>query len=1025
MKHVEIAMRRPVACAMIFVALGVIGMIAARMLPLERFPDIEFPGMMVSIPYAGSTPEEVERLITRPVEEVLATLPNVKNMVSTSTESNASIMIFMGWDQDMGAVGIDARAKVESIRDRLPADLRRIQIFTGSTSDQPVLALRISSTRDLSDAYEMLDRVLKRRIERLEGVSRVELQGVEPNEVRILLDADRIAAHGIDLNQLRTLLERSNFSISAGRLSADGLRYSVRPRGEFVSIAEIENLVIDRGDLRLRDVAIIELRPPERSYGRRLDGAYSIGLNVFRTPGSNIVEVTRRVEAELRLIDDHPEMTDIRVFEMDNQGRSVLQSLDDLLRAGAIGAMLALVVLYLFLRQWTTTLIVTLAVPFSLLITLAAMYFTGISLNILSMMGLMLAIGMLVDNSVVVTESIFRHRQLDPKHPFEATQRGVREVGVAVMAGTLTTVAVFLPIMFGNEVDLFVFMTHVAITISVAVLASLVIAQTLIPMLASRVKLPPATQRQRFMPALIDGYAWLLERTLKHRWSTMLVVVLILVTGFWIPPKLVNFDFMPHETTRRLFLPYHIEGNHPLQHVARTVETVESFLLEHKERLEIESVYSYYDGGRAESTILLVDDKRARVPTREIVAFIRDNLPEIVIGAPSFQFDQQSGSGGFSVSVTGDSTEVLAGIAEEARRRLLQTGGFDRLSTDAASGDNEVLVRLDPDRAARSMLTPQQVGEAVRVALRGDQLREFRGAEGEVAIRLAYRESDRQFIEDLERLPLFAANGERVLLGNIAEFEIVRGARAIRRENRRTAISISGPLSEGSSLDTLRPEVTRLMNELELPPGYGWHFGLSVDRNADSQALVVQSMVLAIVLIFLVMAALFESTLFPLSILISIAFSAIGVLWFFALTGTTFSFMAWIGMLILIGVVVNNGIVLIDHINRLRWGGMPRFDAIIQGGRNRLRPILMTVATTVLGLAPLAIGTTQVGGDGPPYYPMARAIIGGLTFSTAVSLLVVPFVYCLLDDATRWGRGLARLSRGQTAGEPLAAEPRR
>lgn len=1016
MRHTAAALRRPVACMMFFTALAVIGMIASRMLPLEQFPDIDFPGMFIMIPYEGSTPEEVERLITRPVEEVLATLPNLKQMTSTSNESGAQIGIFMGWEQDMTTTGIDARVKVESIRDRLPADLRRLQIFTGSTSDQPVLTLRISSERDLSDAYELLDRVLKRRLERLEGVSRVELQGVDPQEIRILLDSDRVAAHGVDLNELRNLLDRSNFSVSAGRISADGMRFSVRPRGEFESLDDIAGLIISGTDLRLRDVASIEMRAPERSYGRRLDGSYSIGLNVFRTPGSNIVEVADRVSAELDLIDAHPEMQGIRVFEMDNQASSVRQSLGDLLRAGGIGALLAFIVLYLFLRQWTTTLIVTLAVPFSLLVTLAVMYFANISLNILSMMGLMLAIGMLVDNSVVVTESIFRHRQLDPKNPFEATLRGVREVGIAVMAGTATTVAVFLPIMFGERIDMFVFLTHVAITISVAVIASLVIAQTLIPMLASRVAAPPEIRHQRFMGAVTAGYVWLLGWTLRHRWWTLVAVVIIIVTGFTIPTKFVKFDFMPEEPSRRLFLPYNIDGNYPLARVGQAVERIESFLLEHREAMEIESVYSFYEQGRAESTILLVEDSRAQVPTETIVAFIRDNLPEIIIGAPAFRFDQQTGGEGFSVRVTGDSTEVLAGIAEEARRRLLGLEGFDRLSTDAASGEREVQVRVDVERAARLMLNPQQVGEAIRVAMRGDQLREFRGAEGELAIRLAYRESDRQAIEDLQRLPLYTPDGQRVVLGSIADFEITRGARAIRRDNRRTAITISGPLSPGASLDDMRPKVAKVLNELEYPPGYGWSYGRSFQSNEEAQALVLQSIALAIVLIFLIMAALFESTLFPLSILISIVFSVIGVLWFFALTGTTFSFMAWIGVLILIGVVVNNGIVLVDHINRLRWEGSPRLEAIIEGGRHRLRPILMTVATTVLGLTPLAIGSTQVGGEGPPYYPMARAIIGGLTFSTLVSLLVVPFVYSLLDDSARWGRRLLRLSAPQAAG---------
>jgi HAE1 family hydrophobic/amphiphilic exporter-1 len=530
-KHTEIALRRPITTTVVFVALALVGLIASRMLPLEKWPDIEFPGIFIEIPYEGSTPEEVERLITRPIEEALATLSGVERMYSSSGENMSQVFLQFGWDESMGSKGIEARAKVDGVRHELPDDIRRIFIYTGSLGDQPVLELRISSDRDLSNSYELLDRLLKRRIERLEGVSLVELHGVDPREIRILLNSDRLSAHGIDIDELRQLLEKSNFAVSAGRITDGGQRFSVRPRGEFRSVEEIKDIVINENALRLGDVADIELRSPDREYGRHLDGSYAIGVAVTKATGANMVEVTDRVMAEVEEIGQLPQMRGINIFALDNAGDSVRGSLSDLLNAGAIGALLAVIVLYLFLRQVTTTLIVTASVPFSLLITLGALYFAGLSLNILTMMGLMLAVGMLVDNAVVVTESVFRHRNLDSSDPVTATHAGVKEVGLAVIAGTLTTIIVFVPIMFGAKTDIAVFMTHVGITIIVALLASLLIAQTLVPMLAARIPPPPRPKEGAFISRLTRRYVASLGWILTRPWKTFGGVILICLIG--------------------------------------------------------------------------------------------------------------------------------------------------------------------------------------------------------------------------------------------------------------------------------------------------------------------------------------------------------------------------------------------------------------------------------------------------------------------------------------------------------------
>jgi len=1014
------AITRPVTTVMIFIALALIGVVSARLLPLETFPDIQFPGIFINIPYEGSTPEEVEKLITRPVEEALATLSGVERMQSTSRQDSAQIFLQFGWDEDVAAKGIEARAKVDAIRHQLPDDVRRVLVFTGSLGDQPILTLRISSERDLSDAYLMLDRQLKRRIERLEGVSRVALYGVDQHEIRILLDADRVAAHGVDLNELRGLLEKANFSVSAGRLTDGDRRFSVRPIGELTSVDELRNILV-RENLRLADIAEIELRSPERENARHLDRRYSIGLDVYKQPGANLVDVSRRVQREVRSVEGSPQMRGIQVFALGDQARGVTSSLSDLLTSGLIGALFAFGVLYLFLRQVATTLIVVACVPFSILITLGAMYFLGVSLNILSMMGLMLAVGMLVDNAVVVTESVFRERQLDPENPQQATLRGVREVGMAVTAGTLTSVIVFVPILFGVQTNITVFLEHVAVSIVVAMTASLLMAQTVVPMIASRIPAPPSFNAASWSNRLSARYGKVLAWTLRHRWWTALAAVL-LVASAAIPIKFVNFDTFPQEAGRQLLLSYNVKEKYPLPQMKKAVDLIEEYLYENQERFDLRQVYSFYEEGRAQSTLLLNEGDEESVATGEVIERVMADLPEIVIGRPNFELNAQGGDEGFSLQISGESTEVLSRQAPEIVRLLSTVEGLRDVRADIGSGDREIRIRVDRERAASLGLSPQAVASSVSVAMRGEQLRDFRGKDGEVTVRLAFREDDRQSIEQLADLPIYTPDGQRVTLGSLARLETGRTHDEIRRVDRVTAVTINANL-EDRSLEDVRPDVKALLDAYQFPPGYQWSFGRGFQQADQTQQIMAQNILLAIALIFLVMAALFESTVYPLSIIGSIGFSVIGVFWFFMLTGTTFTFMATIGIMILVGVVVNNGIVLVDHVNNLRRGGLARDAALVQAGRDRLRPILMTVATTILGLLPLALSATKVGGDdvgAPAYFPMARAIVGGLAFSTLTSLLLVPWTYALLDDLGRWRRRVSRLAR---TGRPGAASP--
>lgn len=1002
MKLTERALRAPVTTLMVFLCIVVIGAIASRLLPLELFPALDAPFVAVTVPYPGATPEEVETEITRPVEEVLATISDIKKMTSTSNEGGANVQIEFNWGVDTDVKAIEAKEKIEGIRSQLPTDVERLLIEKFNTADMAVLVIRISSERDLSNSYDLLNRNIKRRLERLKGVSRVTLYGIEKRQILIRLLADRLVAHGVDLNRLSRVLRDSNFLVTAGRINDGDRRFTVRPLGELASVEDVGALIIGDRGLRLRDVATIGFEQPELTYGRHLNRSYAIGLDVFKEAGANIVDVGNRAKAEIEAIRSDPRLAGIQIYIMDDAAEGIVISLDELLHSGLLGGLLAIVVLFVFLRQWTSTLIVALAVPVSLLATMAVMYFLGLSLNMLSMMGLMLAVGMLVDNSVVVTENILRFRKDEPDVR-RATIGGVNDVALAITAGTATTVIVFLPNMVSADNQIAIFLKHVAISFGVALVTSLIIAQTVVPLLAARFARPMDRGRVLWIDRLVVRYQNVLSWLLHHRWASLGLLVLTLASVA-IPAKFVKSNMFPPQEDRRLRLFYDVNDTYTVAKVEQAVRTVEDYLFANQQRFELESVYSYYEAGYAMSTVLLKKDEEATRAQEEIQKDIEKGLPEVAVGKVTFE--HRHGGGGSNealrVQLHGASTEQLRELSREVADTLNRIPGFKDARSEATVGRKEVRVRVDRERARLLGLNPQEIASSIAVAMRGSNLRRMHDENGEIEVRVEFQREDQRNLEQLRELTLFRGTGQQpVKLSSVADLVVRQGPNSIRRENRATTLGVTLD-TEDLAVNEARKRIENVLGEFRFPPGVRWNFGESFDFERETNQAMMLNTLLALALIYFVMAALFESIFYPAAIWSSILFAVVGVWWFFLLTGTTFSLMAWIGVLILIGVVVNNGIVLIDHINQLRVGGLSRHDAIVRGGGDRLRPILITACTTILSLVPLCFSTVQIGGGGPPYFPMARAIAGGLAFATAVTLVLLPEVYVLLDDLRSW-----------------------
>ena len=989
------AIRRPVTITMLFFSLLLLGLGASRLLPLEKFPGIDFPELFIQIPYEDATPAEIEKMITRPVEEALATMSGIKRLRSYSNENNSQINVRFDWDENIKAKGIEAREKIDAIRHLLPDDVERVMVFKFNLADMPVFQLRLSSDRDISNSYDLLERNLKMPIERIQGVSRVELYGVLKKQISIRLDPDRIAALHIDTAQLTNTLRQANFSMTAGQFFDLDQKIMVNPEGEYKSKQEIADLIVAK-NVRLSDIAEVNFETPEAEEGRHLDKTHAIGLNIFRESGANLVEVSTAV---MNAIDDAKESSafnGINVFIMQDEADSVTTSLQDLLNSGLIGALLSMVVLYLFLRNVATTLVVVLSVPFAICITLACMYFMGYTLNILSLMGLMLAVGMLVDNAVVVTESVFQEREKSDveteEGKIEATKRGVSLVSLAVIAGTATTAIVFLPNIVGVKAELTVFLEHVAVAICISLFASLLLAQTLIPLLTTKLKITPKPKIER-RSIFKEKYERILRWTLSHQKATVLIAFGILASTA-VPFTFINSDEDNNSNQERIWLNYNIQGNYNLDEVEIAVTKMEDFLYANKEEFHIKQVYSYFTAGFAVSGITLEPDLPVKV--KELKEAMKERFPRFARAEPSFQWDQGSG-GGVRVTLFGRSSETLLTLADQIVPILNSVEGITDVKTDVDSQDLELQLKVDREKAFRFGLGTNDVATIVSTALRGSNLRTFRNdSEGEIDIRLMYDESLQTSVERLKNLVIFRDGDQNVSLDMVAEMSVKPRLSQIQRSSRQTSLSIGGNLEEEVTIDEAREKIQSIMQNIELPSGYSWSLEGSFQRQDEDESIMLTNMLLAVVMIYIVMAALFESLLLPTAVLTSLIFSITGVFWAFLITGNSMTVMGMIGMLILMGIVVNNGIVLVDRINQLANAGMSVPEAIVEGCLTRARPILMTVSTTVLGLLPLALGDVNIGGDGPPYSPMAIAIIGGLIFSTVTSLFLVPIAYLLL-----------------------------
>ncbi|HYN23047.1 MAG TPA: efflux RND transporter permease subunit, partial [Thermoanaerobaculia bacterium] len=725
---------------MALVSVLVLGGIAWSRLPLAFLPEVDAPFIGVQVPYPNSNPTQIEKEITKPVEEALSTLSGIKKLRSRSTADEAEINMQFDWGEDLDIVRMQVSEKMEQVKPTLPAGIGQVLIFSFSTSDIPVVEGRIAAKGvDLSKNYDLLETRIANRIRRVAGVARVDLEGVAPREISIELVLDKIKAHNVDVGALIAGLQGASQNLVLGQVDSGGLRYTARALGAFGSVEAIEDLPVGDGNnrgLRLKDIAEVVYEEPPSGIGRHLEGEYAVAVNVYKESTANTVEVAKAVHKVISEdIGKDPLLKGVQLFVFEDQAKQITNAIDGLTQSGALGGVLAVLVLYFFLRRLDSTLIVSLSIPFSVIAACGVMYFMGMTLNILSMMGLMLGVGMLVDNAIVVLESIDR-KQREERDAKKAALEGASHVWLAVTSSTATTLIVFLPLIVGASNQLTIFLKEVGISLSLAMIASLFSSLTLIPLVSAHYLKVKKPKPVRSVMWLEDRYASMLGWTLGHRKTTLLLVVLGLASGF-VPfmLELVPTGMFSANANERLHIDYQFADFSYKSDSERAVNQVEKFINANRKRFLVEELYSYYRENEAGTIISLTRKDLTDPEMQELRTKLREGLPKIA--GVKLSFDDESAEAGgsstfFAVKFFGQDSEVLGRLAAEAERRLATVQGVEDITSPIHRGRREIQVKVDRDKAMKLGMTAQDISDLFSFTLGGMRLRRFNTGDHEV-----------------------------------------------------------------------------------------------------------------------------------------------------------------------------------------------------------------------------------------------------------------------------------------------------
>ncbi len=1002
---------------MMFFAIIVVGIIAYTRIPLALLPEgINWPGLHAWVSYPNAGAIEVERKITRPMEEAVAQVNNVSNIESGANRGSGYVRVEFQKGTNLQVAFAQMKDRLERIMPEMPDEVEQISVRSWDQNDIPIIVGNISFPEQTTDLQFLLDSYVDPAFRRIDGVGDVRVFGESGKEVVVEVDREKVDGHRINLARAIDDLRSQNFNLPGGWIVEGGKKIFLRSLGRYENVEEMRRTVIDTAhQLELQDIASVDYRRPKKQSEARINGQQAMGFQIVRSSEANVVQVSKDVEQVVEQLKSHPRLKGIQTTIFWDQGKHAISSVNNLINSGLWGGLFAAGVLFFFLRAVRMTLIITLAIPLCILMTVTVLYFLGWSLNMATMMGLLLSLGLVVDNAIVIVENIYSKRQSGVSAR-EASIVGAGEVSLAVTMATLTTVVVFLPIILMSSDDMLGFwMLRIGLPVIVGLVASLGIALIIIPLAALKLGTVAKSNNGYVLRLLRTNYERLLKWILSHR-TDAFIIVLLTFSSIWIPMSGIERTDQENRDESRIQLRFEMPSGQSLERTDDFFTSVEQMLQDQKDQYNIKDVMSDFSAGSGTVQLYFNDvgemewyeaawedfihgfsfKERSHMSYQEVKDDLKDRL--LLPPGTEMKINWEGGESeeAFNVTLYGEDTRVLMGLAQEVERRLEQIPGLASVDTDLDRGGNELQLRLDRTKLQNAGISAQMVSSNISYALRGYNLGKYHTKDGrEVNIQVKLEEADRKTLDDLRALNFEAKDGREIPLESLADIYVQRTLGGIRRDDRQTMLNVVARADEESA-EKLFILVDQAMEGLELPRGYSWSKGDRYERLQQQDDSMYFAVIMSVTFVFLLMGVLFESFVLPLSVLVSIPFSFLGVYWTLYLTNTPQDVMSMVGMCILIGVVVNNAIVLIDLANRIRRDGSSRMDALVAAGKQRFRPILMTTFTTALGLIPMAVGNSKM--IGLAYAPLGRTMIGGLLASMLLTLLLVPLFYTFFDD---------------------------
>lgn len=1020
MNFSKTAITRPVSTIMIMLIIVVLGAVSFSKLPVDLYPKMEIPYALVMVQYPNAAPTEIESLVTEPIEKQVATVENIKKITSYSMDGSSIVLCEFENGTDMNFASLGMREKVSLISDYLPDKAEEPMIMTLDPTMMPISQLYVSADMPLEELNSMVNDDVLPALERSEGVAAASSFGGTEKEISVKFDQERLAGYGLTLTDVKNMLSAENISLPSGEVDKGSQKLIVRTIGEFQNLDDIKQVPFvlpTREVVYLQDLATVEETTKEQTSIGRVNGVPSIGISITKQSTANTVVVSKQVgKAIAQLEKEHPELH--FTFSYD-QADFIKNSISNVARTAIEACVLAILICFLFLRNVASTMIIAISIPTSIIATFILMYFTGLTMNVLSLSGLAVAIGMLVDDSIVVMENIYRRRD-EGIGAQEASLEGTKEVTMPVLAATLTKIAVFLPIVFVEGIAATMF-KEFSYTISFALLCSLLVALTVVPMLCSRlvntkdmgthVRVRNRRFELRFlngftkgMQALTEEYLKFLKYSLHHRKKIMILALVILVAST-ILVTFVGGELMPTTDEGSFTITAEMPYGTSLQDKDKIMTEIEKYAMNDIPEIDVCSVaignsnqYSIQSGNQSTVTVNLVDKKDRKRSTSEVVAQATKDLKHIVGAkltlAESSSMSMSMGSSPISLVIKGDDLETLKKVSADIQEIVKGVKGTVNVSSDMKEGNPELRVRLQRNSAAPYGITSYQLANTLSAALDGSTATTLKNEGDETDIVLSLSDNYKQSVENLKQILIASPTGQKVTVGEVCDFTYDNSPSQITRQDQVRTVTVSSNIS-GRDLKSVSTDIEKAVAKYQLPAGYTIETGGDQKEMADSFRSLAYALLLSILLIYMILASQFESLVQPFIIMMAIPFALTGAFLALFLTGTPLSLVAFMGIIMLGGIVVNNSILLIDFINKNKLVYSSREEAILNAGRFRIRPIIMTMLTACLGLLPLSLG---LGEGGELQAPMGITVIGGLIFSTVITLVVVPVIYTLMDD---------------------------